>query len=65
MLRSKRNEVVYRGSVIPFNVCAEELSTLRESNCIETVLKFRDVCNLFSDEGDLFVHVPVLRLFRQ
>lgn len=60
MLRPKRNEVVYRGSVKPLNIRAEELSSLREPNCVETVLEFRNVRNLFSNKVDLFVHVPVL-----
>lgn len=63
MLRPKRNEVVYRGSVVPLNVCAKELPTLRESNCVETVLEFSNIRNLFSDKVDLFVHVSVLQDF--
>jgi len=61
MLRPKCNEVVYRGSVIPLNICAKELSSLREPNCIETVLEFCDVRNLLSDEVDLLVHISVLQ----
>ena len=38
MLRPKRDEVVDRGGVIPLNICAKELSTLRESNRVETIL---------------------------
>ena len=61
MLRPKRDEVVYRGSVIPLNICAKELSTLREPNRIETVLEFCDIRELFGDKVDLFVHVSVLQ----
>lgn len=61
MLRPKRDQVVHRRSVIPFNVCAEELSTLREPNRVETVLEFCDVRKLFSDKVDLIVHVSILR----
>jgi len=61
MLRPKRNEVVHRGSIIPLNIRAKELSSLREPNCVETILEFCDVCNLFSDKVDLFVHVSILR----
>ena len=60
MLRPKRNEVVDRGSVIPLNIRAEELSSLREPNCVETVFEFRNVCNLFGNKVDLFVHASVL-----
>ena len=61
MLRPKRDEIVYRGSVIPLNICAKELSTLREPNCVETVLELCNVRNLLSDEVDLLVHVSVLQ----
>ena len=61
MLRPKGNQVVYRGRVVPLNVCTEELSSLRKSNRVETVLEFCDICNLFSDKVDLVVHVSVLR----
>jgi len=61
MLRPKRDEVVDRGGVIPLNICAKELSTLREPNRVETVLEFCDVRNLLSDKVDLLVHVSVLR----
>ena len=63
MLRPKRNEVVDWGVVIPLNIRAKELSTLRESNRVETVLEFCDIRNLLSDEIDLLVHVSVLRNF--
>jgi hypothetical protein len=63
MLRPKRDEVVYGGSVIPLNVCAKELPSLRESDRVETVLELRDVRNLFSDKFYLFVHVSVLQCF--
>lgn len=60
MLCAKCDKVMYRGIVVPFNVCAKELSSLGESNCVEAILELSNVCNLFSDEVDLFVHVPVL-----
>ena len=60
-MRPKRNEVVHRGGIVSFNICAEELPSLREPNRVETVLEFRDVCNLFGDEVDLVVHVSVLQ----
>lgn len=63
MLRPKRDEVVYRGDVVPFNIRTEELASLGESNCVETVLELRDVCNLFSGKVDLFVHASILQCF--
>jgi len=61
MLRPERDEVVDGGRVISFNICAEELSSLRESNRVKTILEFCDVCNLFNDKVDLFIHVSKLR----
>ena len=63
MLRPKRDEVMYRGSVVPLNIRTEELAGLGESNCVETVLEFCDVGNLFSGKVDLFVDVPILQCF--
>ena len=63
MLRPKRNEVAHGRSVIPLNVGAKELSSLGEPNRVEAVLEFRDICNLFSDDIDLFVHVTILQIF--
>ena len=63
MLRPKRDEVVYRRSVVSLNVCAKELPSLREPDCVEAMFEFCNVCNLFSDKVDLFVHVSVLHGF--
>lgn len=62
MLRPKRNEVAHGRGVVPFNVCAKELSPLGEPNRVEATLEFRDVRNLFSDGIDLFVHVSILHI---
>jgi len=60
MLRPECNEIVDGGRVIPLNICAEELSSLREPDRVKPVLEFCNVCNLLSDKVDLFVHVSKL-----
>lgn len=63
MLCSKRDEVMYGGVVVPLDVCANELPTLRESNCVEASLELSYACNLFGNEVDLVIHVSVLQYF--
>lgn len=63
MLCPKCDEVVHRGTVIPLDVGAKELSSLGESNCIEAILELGYARNLFSGEVDLFVHISVLQNF--
>ena len=63
MLGPKCDEVMHRGTVVAFDVCAKELPCLGESDGVETTLELSYVCNLFGDKVDLFVHVPVLEQF--
>jgi len=57
VLSSNADEIIYGRIIAPLNISAQKLRALRETNRIETVLKFRITLEQIASIIDLVIHI--------